>query len=81
MADHDKWALHQGIKEYSCDSCGKLLSTAKSLKVHKKTVHLGEKNYKCDICGKLFSRRKGLTIHVNSVHEGLKDSSESLKFI
>ena len=57
-------------KDYRCDSCGKLLSTAKNLEKH---IHIIHEDHKCECCGKLFTQKGKLKKHIEAVHEGRKD--------
>ena len=41
-------AVHNGQKNYKCDSCGNSFSEAWVLKKHIKTVHNRQKDHKCD---------------------------------
>jgi len=51
-----------------CDICGKHVSTADALKIHKKTVHINPntRDYSCDICNKLFKHHHHLVNHLFS---------------
>ena len=60
--------IHNGQKDYKCNSCGKSFSQAQNLKTHINSVHNGVKNNKCDSCGKSFSSSQYLKIHINKVH-------------
>ena len=65
--------VHEGMKNYKCDTCGKVCNRPGDLKKHVKFVHEGIKNYICMTCGKAFSRSPDLKKHISSVHEGTKD--------
>ena len=58
--------VHEGHKDYKCDSCGKSFSNH-GLKNPTHTVHEDYKDYKCESCGKIFSQENG-----HNVHEGYK---------
>ena len=64
--------VHDKIKDYNCDSCGKLFSTRSSLKNHIRIVHEGCKDYKCERCEKAFGTIQELKFHVKVIHEGFK---------
>ena len=70
--DHIK-GVHQGVKDHTCDSCGKAFFRKTHLQTHVKMVHEGVKNHQCHSCGKNFSMLQALRIHVRNVHEGIKD--------
>ena len=60
--------IHNGHKDYKCESCGRSFSQANYLKMHIHTVHEGDKVHKCDSCGKSFSQGSSLKTHIYTVH-------------
>ena len=70
--------VHEGHKDFKCESCEKSFIQADSLRGHIKIIHEGHKDFKCDSCGKLFSYAGNMRRHIKTVHEGDKDfKSES----
>ena len=66
--------IHEEVKNFKCNICGKLFYTSEKLKIHTKGVH--ERVFikdQCDICNKTFSSHGYLSRHIKSVHEGVKD--------
>ena len=61
-------------KKYKCDSCNKLFSTKKYVKMHVNAVHKGLRMYNCEPCGKSFSQAGDLKRHIHTIHEGHKDN-------
>ena len=61
--------IHEGLKKYECDLCGKGFSRF-SLKKHIEAVHGGLKNFQCNYCEKSFSQLGNLKRHIQSIHEG-----------
>ena len=52
---------HRG--DHACQVCGAVLSTAKHVLFHVRTVHMGEKRFQCDICDKKFSGKVPMLDH------------------
>ena len=65
-------SVHNGIKDYKCEYCGKTLSKLQSLQGHIKAVHHKIKDLKCGTCGKMFSHSSALQKHVQDVHLGIR---------
>ena len=65
--------VHEGIRDYKCDSCEKSYTEKITLLRHKQNVHEGKKNYTCDSCGMCFTVATSLKRHVLRVHEKRKD--------
>ena len=61
--------VHEGLKKYNCNKCGKYFGRAGDLKRHNKTIHEGLKNFKCHKCDKSFGQSYHLKRH-QTVHEG-----------
>ena len=66
--------IHEGPKEFICESCSKKFSRAQTLGRHIKRVHEHERctDNICDSCGKNFSSFHSLKHHVKKVHENVK---------
>ena len=60
--------VHEGCKNFKCESCGKLFTQVGHLITHIKTIHEGKKDYKCDNCGKLFAEARDLRRHITTAH-------------
>lgn len=61
-------ALHEPLKQFSCDSCSKTFSTKKYLQQHKK-VH-SQTGYICPVCpDQKFSFSTTLRSHISSKHQ------------
>ena len=61
--------VHEKIKAFKCDHCGKCFATKQNMKVHIENVHLDASNSTCDQCGKMFKTVSYLEKHVKMVHE------------
>ncbi|XP_037933925.1 zinc finger protein 85-like [Teleopsis dalmanni] len=59
--------VHEKIKDYACQYCGKTFGKSNACKMHEMT-HTGEKRCECKVCGKKFLYAKGLTKHLKT-HE------------
>ena len=57
-----------GIKDITCDGCGKKFNCAKNLNVHVANVHKAAKRFICDYCGRRFGKKIKLKVHMKSAH-------------
>ena len=64
--------VHQGIKGYKCEVCGKAFAKKADVSRHKKQVH-DINDYKCDVCSKTFGWGSHLRTHIKTVHNGIKN--------
>ena len=55
------------IETFSCDVCGKVLSSKGNLKKHK-VVHLSEKPWQCKECQMSFNQARDLNSHIMQKH-------------
>ena len=62
--------VHEGLKKYKCNKCGKSFGYASYLKQHNEAIHEGLKRYKCDKCLYSCSDGSNLRKHIKGVHEG-----------
>ena len=62
--------VHEGVKKYKCDICGKPFGRLNAMKVHVMTVHEGLKNFQCGSCDKAFGQHGDLKRHIKNIHEG-----------
>ena len=65
------YSVHEGLKNFQCEHCGKAFGGPSALKVHVDAVHVGKK-VSCDRCDKLFTQAKSLKIHKITVHDGIR---------
>ena len=73
LTDHIQ-SKHMGHVN-QCNTCGKRLGSAETLKIHQK-LHKPETYRTCEVCGKQFSRLALLTEHLRSYHpENVPESS------
>lgn len=61
--------LHQGVKPFSCNVCGKVCQTESRLKIHHATHENDGVKPICDICERAFSSRSALTKHKKILHK------------
>eukprot|EP00057_Strongylocentrotus_purpuratus_P004516 XP_003728855.1 PREDICTED: uncharacterized protein LOC100892642 [Strongylocentrotus purpuratus] len=59
--------VHAGRKDYTCQYCGKRISSSTSLQDHER-LHTGEKPYVCLECGKSFRIRQSYKTHLQTKH-------------
>ncbi|KAG5684811.1 hypothetical protein PVAND_014024 [Polypedilum vanderplanki] len=57
-------------KEFKCDLCPSVLTTAMSLKTHKTHKHSNLRPFQCVFCYKNYSLKETLKSHIRSVHNG-----------
>ena len=65
--------IHQGHKDFKCDSCGNSFRRVDQMRLHIKTIHKANRDFKCDSCGKSFSQAAHLRGHIKIIHEVRKD--------
>lgn len=63
--------LHQGIKPFTCNICGKVCRTESRLNIHQARHASDGENCKCDICERSFSSRSALKKHKLRIHRPL----------
>jgi DNA-directed RNA polymerase subunit RPC12/RpoP len=63
-----KRTVHEGLKDWACDICGKTYTLKDKLQEHVEITH-ENRTYKCDQCGKEVTSRASLQTHMAAVHE------------
>ncbi|KAK8402069.1 hypothetical protein O3P69_001277 [Scylla paramamosain] len=63
--------LHQVIKPFSCNTCGKVCRTERRLNIHQERHAYDGDKCKCDICERSFSSRSALKKHKLRIHRPL----------
>ena len=61
--------VHEGIKDYKCNHCGKEYFEKKRLNRHIKREHDNIRDEKCNQCGKLYFSKEGLNLHIRNIHK------------
>lgn len=54
--------VHDGVKNFACDVCGRHLASKASRDEHRRT-HFGERPHVCETCGKSFKQKASLHVH------------------
>ena len=66
-------AVHEKIKDQTCDICGFSTTDYSGLKKHIKEVHDKIKDKICSICGFTTARNAELKHHIKCIHDKIKD--------
>ncbi|XP_060075148.1 uncharacterized protein LOC132554841 [Ylistrum balloti] len=66
---HELYSHAVSHRVFKCDNCGKILSSAGSLKKHLLIAHSSERNFMCEWCGKSFKTQRCVQQHIGKVHE------------
>ena len=61
-----KYIVHENLKRYNCDKCGKSFRFLSNLRKHKENE--GQRKYKCNECGKSFGQAVNLRKHIKVAH-------------
>ena len=64
-------------KQFQCDQCQKMFTSASSVIKHKSGVHSRVKAHSCEFCGKMFTQKGSMVYHMK-VHNDVK-KKESFK--
>ena len=63
-------SVHENLKNFACDVCGKFYKSVRKLNEHKKTVHISQSEMKniCNFCGYASSTASLLKSHIFRNH-------------
>ena len=61
--------IHNGLRNFPCDICGKLFTRANTLRTHKK-IHDGLKQFNCIYCNSAYGEKRNLMNHIRRNHPG-----------
>ena len=64
--------VHDGHKDFKCESCNTPFSRVANLKGHIQILHEGHKNHKCEYYDKSFSLMVNLKGHIQALHKDYK---------
>merc|ERR1719205_171757 len=64
--------VHEGLKKYFCNICGKKFTRPQGLQYHTLHTHEKRKDHKCELCGKFFAEKMALKKHFMAIHHGIK---------
>ena len=65
--------VHNGHKDYNCETCGKLFSRAYGLRKHINTIHEGHKDVN-HVVNHFLKQKLWRIIYAHRVHEGPKNN-------
>ncbi|XP_005062913.1 PREDICTED: zinc finger protein 653-like [Ficedula albicollis] len=74
MGVHSGVPPSPGVREFTCDTCGKSFKRKNHLEVHRRT-HTGETPLQCQVCGYRCRQRAALSWHMRR-HGGLQGRPE-----
>ena len=70
LSNHMK-TVHEGVKDYCCELCGKSYTNPSTLLSHKKTQHEKKREFQCTKCEKNYDTKRLLKQHFDAIHLGL----------
>ena len=70
--------VHENVRNFSCEQCGKTFKAKKYLDGHVKIHHDRSSDFKCNYCGKIFGYKSNLETHIKSVHETPKPQLQGI---
>jgi KRAB domain-containing zinc finger protein len=68
LLEHHKQTMHEGLKNWTCELCGKTYASKAALENHVKINH-ENKRFKCKLCDKDLRSQISLRTHIAAVHE------------
>ena len=69
--------VHEKLRPFKCESCGKGFAEKSKLKIHVQAVHEKLKLHNCGFCDKCYALKKDLKYHLKTVHENSKESTKT----
>ncbi|XP_033725919.1 zinc finger protein 236-like [Pecten maximus] len=69
---HELYSHAVSHRVFKCDTCGKILSSAGSLKKHRIIAHTDQRDFMCELCGKSYKTQRCVQQHIRKVHNNPK---------
>ncbi|XP_069103353.1 zinc finger protein 184-like isoform X2 [Argopecten irradians] len=74
---HELYCHAVSHRTFKCETCGKVLASAGSLKKHRIIAHSDQRDFICELCGKWYKTQQCVNQHIRKVHINSKPATDT----